>query len=94
LKIEKGINPNCSEATMRIRTDNLSKEEVAEIILCLERLTHTDNWYDTNYYEDTIFNIPVITITGDVPYNGAKWLEDHLSALSCGKKLKWEYESE
>lgn len=35
MKIEIGINPNCSEATVRFKTDKLTKEQEQELLVAL-----------------------------------------------------------
>jgi len=61
--------------------ETIDDEEVKEI---------QEKWYDTSWWEETIFKIPVIIIRGETPYNCAEWLEDKLRSLPFGEKLEIE----
>ena len=84
------LNPNCSEATMRLNITDLPENVVKKIVKAIEQVKNENDgdeggngwWYDTWYSIDYIFNTRVITISGDAPYNHYDELVEEL-----GKKL-------
>jgi len=79
------LNPNCSEAVMRIRTDAMTEEQKTKLLNELtEKFDSNEDKneaYDTSVSEETIFGIPHIAIDGQMPYNNSedidKVLEEH-----------------
>jgi hypothetical protein len=93
------LNPNCSEAVCRIRTDNLTEDEKIALRAKIDKLVNGDEdkdeagWQsDTSVYEETVFGIPCIKIDGDLPYNGSEELDGALEELPFFSKLKMETE--
>lgn len=83
--IENSLNPNCSEAVMRIKADQLSKKKQNQLFKELEKAIKKYD-YDTWVSEATIFGIGCFEIKGDMPYNDPKTLEAII------KKYEVEYE--
>ena len=85
------LNPNCSEAIMRVRTDTLTKQEVSLINRYLEILNDDWNnnypnqkynwWYDTGWDEISFGGISWIEIRGETPHNCWDELEEYLRKL-------------
>ena len=75
MKIENSLNPNCSEAVMRIRVSALTKLEKRNLYKELRKAVKKYN-YDTNLFEDTIFDIKVFIVDGDMPYNDEDKLKE------------------
>ncbi len=87
------LNPNCSEAVMRIRTDNLNECERGRLTNLLQELEKDEErWYHTGFSDETIFGVSCITIQGDVPYNNLDWLTNNLQTLCFYDKLDIEGE--
>lgn len=87
------LNPNCSEATVRLRIDNLSIEEKRALSEYLTELEEdTDFWYDAGWGTGSIFGIEIISISGDMPYNHYGDLIERLSRLPFWGKIEHEYE--
>jgi hypothetical protein len=93
MKIEKGISANCSEATIRFRTDKLTKEEEEKLFAVLEEYVEKYN-YETYIFGDKIFGIRCITVDGDAPYNDADGLKGAIKDLPFINKVKSEMEEE
>jgi len=87
------LNPNCSEATMRIDLTGLSEEEIKGIEDLLEKLTSGDEkeewWYDTDWERVDIFGKDIIEIKGDTPYNSYEELIDYLRRLPYWDKVDY-----
>ena len=79
MKIEFSLNPNCSEATLHFRTDNLSADKKKALFSALKKAVEKYN-YETWVFEDTCFGIQMITVNGDMPYN------DPDTLIKIGKK--------
>lgn len=87
------LNPNCSEATVRLRTDFLNEKEkkaLEDYIIDLEK--DTDFWYEANWYHHSMFGMEIISINGDMPYNHYDDLIDKLSKLPFWGKIEHEYD--
>ena len=69
MKIEKSLNPNCSEAVMRIDTTPLSEKKETELFKKIEKAVNKYA-YETYCSQSTIFNkVKVIEVSGDMPFN-------------------------
>jgi len=94
---EMNLNPNCSEATMRINLKNLTKAEIKQLsnlLDCLSMESEKDEeskWYETSFSKENIFGISVMVIKGETPYSEGEWLEDQLKNLPFGHLLEIEY---
>lgn len=75
---------NCSEATCRIDTSNMKRDEIEGIIQALKNLDRLKEkkedfwWYDTTYGEDTDSQGNCILIEGQIPYNCGAQLDKYL----------------
>ena len=85
MKIEFGINPNCSDATMRIDLTGQNSKKIEQLIKELRiRLSgdykqrpgewdgeeeNTDPWSEGYIDRKRVFGIDALVITGDAPYN-------------------------
>jgi len=88
------LNPNCSEAVMRLKIDKLSEKEIKELDNLLKDMDEgtellgddEDNnfWYDTSWKDTEIFGMRVMEIKGETPFNNPEELENKLR-----KKLKF-----
>ena len=66
------LNPNCSEAVMRIRTDEMIREQEEKLFKELEEKfdsSKNEDACDTSVSKEKVFEIPVIKIDGDEPFN-------------------------
>lgn len=93
MKIERGINPNCSEAIVRFRTDKLNQEEEAKLFEVIRAYVDKYN-YETSVYRNMIFGIKCITVDGDAPYNDEDGLRGSVRKLKFIKKVEIEKEEE
>jgi len=81
------LNPNCSEAIMRINLMNLKEEERKVLKEHIKELedegsSYSDSiWYDTDWCESDVFGTKIIEIKGETPYNHWDELEDYLRQL-------------
>lgn len=91
MRIERGCNPNCSEAIMRFRVDKLTKEEEEKLFNTLNTYVEKYN-YETWVYRNTIFGIKCITVDGDAPYNDTKGINKSIKKLSFMNKVAIEKE--
>ena len=90
LKVLKGgvkmlLNPNCSEAVMRIRTDKMKPEEREKLFKELEEKFDSgenDEADETSVSEQTIFDLPQIVISGGEPYNNSAKIRAVLDSYS------------
>ena len=80
MRIETGINPNCSEGIVRFRTDKLTTEQEEELLNALKSFVEEYN-YETSVYKAKIFGIKCITVDGDAPYN------DHDNLIKVAEKF-------
>ena len=110
--IESGINPNCSETTVRIQTDDQNEEQVQKLIEKLELELDCDyynepieepNWDDEkpkdpvkefdmtegSVYNETIFGINCIRISGDAPYNCGQDLMNIIKRYLPHARTEW-----
>jgi len=94
------LNPNCSEATMRVRTDNLNNKEEEELyryLLLLDKYADEDNieeydwWYDTYIETASLGSVSWIEIRGDAPFNSEEKILEYLYKLPFAKKLEIGY---
>jgi hypothetical protein len=83
MKLEIGVSPNCSEATIRIRTDGQKAEKIQALIKELEEhmdpsklmpgewddTDSEDQWSEGYVNERSIFGMNVLEISGDAPFN-------------------------
>lgn len=85
------LNPNCSEATMRINVNDLNDEQIDELKEAIEnidiekgevRFNSTGN--DSISIKD-IFGIKVIEVDGDFPFNHVEPLENVI------KEKEWKF---
>lgn len=74
MKVELSLNPNCSEAVIRINTKRLSEEDKKKLFAELTKAVEKYD-YDTGVYENEIFGVEMIEVKGDMPYNSPKKLE-------------------
>lgn len=89
--IERGINPNCSEAIIRFRVDKLTEEENEKLFKALK--SYVDKYdYETNIYDNTIFGIHCITVDGNAPYNDSDGLKKIVNKFSFKNKIEIEEE--
>ncbi len=75
------LNPNCSEAVMRIRTDKMTPEQKDKLFKELETKfdsSENDEARDTSVSEEEIFGIPTIKIDGQMPYNNSEEIQEVL----------------
>jgi hypothetical protein len=79
MKVENSLNPNCSEAVMRIRTDRLSAEEKERLYNTLDGAIKNYD-YETYINEGTSFGVQIITVSGDMPFNKSEELENITSS--------------
>lgn len=91
MKIEIGINPNCSEATIRFRTNKLTKNQEEELFKTLESFVEKYG-YETNVFRSKIFNIECITVDGDAPYNDSIGLMNAIKSLPFIDKVEIQEE--
>lgn len=91
MRIEIGINPNCSELTVRFRTDKLTKKEEEKLFNALEVFVKEYN-YETAVSRDTIFGIKCITVDGDAPYNNSDGMIAATKNFNFMNKVKIESE--
>jgi len=65
------LNPNCSEATVRINISNLNEDEIEELRQAIECLCMSHNYEpaECDTYTDSVFGIKTIVVSGDFPYN-------------------------
>jgi|GEM_PF-2736169 len=80
------LNPNCSEAIVRIDLRGLNIPRVSSLFSELEKAIGEDS--DTWINEKTIFGIPVLTIDGNMPYNDSETLNKIIDRYTD----KYEYE--
>ena len=89
------LNPNCSEAIMRISPKQLNKKE---LLLLLEYLQNLDNiatsepnkyewWYDSYIYYENFDDMTWIDIKGETPFNHWDELENYINKLPFSGKL-------
>ena len=66
--IENSLNPNCSEAVLRIKVENMDKKEKEKMIKELQKAVKK---YDYETYVETnkIFDTDLVVVYGDMPYN-------------------------
>ena len=71
------LNPNCSEAIVRI---DLREMNEPEVMLKLKLEKAIKEYSDTNtwIYETKIFDIPILKINGDMPFNQPDTITDIL----------------
>ena len=67
MEIELGVQPNCSDATMRLITDNLTKREIARIESVLESLADVGD--QLGWHEDKLKGTHGIVMSGNMVYN-------------------------
>jgi hypothetical protein len=91
------LNPNCSEATMRLDLTGLTKEEINKLEELLAKVeeehSSSDNddenwWFETSWATKDIFGKKVIEIRGDTPFNNSDKLLDEIQKLPF--KIPWE----
>ena len=93
MKIEIGINPNCSEATVRFRTDKLTKEQEKELFDTLT--SYVDKYgYETSVFRGEIFGIKCVTVSGDAPHNDSDNMMASVKDLKFINRVKTEWEEE
>jgi hypothetical protein len=82
-KEEMLLNPNCSEATVRMDITDLPSAAVKKILDALEEIKNEHGgaedgrkiadddawWYDSWFGVEQVFKVTTIKISGDVPYN-------------------------
>jgi len=87
------LNPNCSEATCRLKIDNLTdKEEECVDVMLKDLEENNEDWGDTSYSTNTIFGIRVIEIKGNYPYNNDTDLANALDKLPFRDKFEVEFD--
>lgn len=86
MRIERGINPNCSEATIRFNTKKLTQKEEEKLYKALEAYIKEYS-YETYVSRNNIFNIPCITVQGDAPYNDGDKLMGIVNDLPFKNKI-------
>jgi len=91
MKVERGINPNCSESIMRFGTAKLTKEEEEKLFETLSTFVEKYN-YETSVYRNMIFGIKCITVDGDAPYNDITGINKSIKKLSFMNKVTIETE--
>jgi len=90
--IERGVWANCSEATIRFRTDKLTKEEEEKLFKALQK--YAEDGYETFVTQGEIFGIRCITVNGDGPYNDGDTIKAILNKFPFKKKVETEEERE
>lgn len=89
------LNPNCSEAIMRISIKRLTEKEkeiLMDYLNLLDNLSQ-DNpneyewWYDSYVYEEEFDGMIWIDIEGETPYNQWNELEEYINKLPFAGKL-------
>ena len=91
MRIEIGINPNCSESVVRFRTDKLTGEQREQLFGALKSFVE-EYAYETDVFKGKIFGIECITVDGDAPYNDYDNLMASLKDLKFMDKVKIERE--
>lgn len=77
------LNPNCSEAVMRIRTDKMTSEKKEKLLEELKQKFdsgYNSESYETYVTEEIIFGIPIIKISGAEPHNNRSVIEGVLDS--------------
>jgi len=62
------LNPNCSEAVMKINVSKVDKQLVEFLSNQLDEAIIEYN-YETDIFRETMFGLDIIKIRGDMPYN-------------------------
>jgi len=88
--IERGCWANCSEATIRFRTDKLTAEEETKLFNALQK--YAEEGYETFVTQGEIFGIRCVTVNGDGPYNESEKIMNILNKFSFKKKVETERE--
>jgi len=87
------LNPNCSEATVRLRTDKLSNEEYKALVDVIKEWESSEDWCDDTWWsEECIFGVSHIKIKGNFPYNNFNDIDSKLYNIPFGDKVEVEYE--
>ena len=73
--MEEIINPNCSEAVVRIDLRGLNMAKATILQMELEKMVEEYD-YDTEIYRSRFFEIPLIVVSGDMPYNDSAKLSN------------------
>lgn len=89
MKIEIGISPNCSEATIRFQTTKLTKEQEEQLYEALTAFVEKYD-YETSVFRSNIFGIKCITVDGDAPYNNYDDMMAAVKDLKFMDKVKIE----
>lgn len=91
------LNPNCSEAIVRIRIDNLSDIEIESIMGLIKSWeTNSDDWdcnSGTYYDRGNIFGIEYIEINGQFPYDNYDLVKEKLKKLPFYDKIEEDWEN-
>ena len=86
--------PNCSTSTLYLEISELSRLEKELLLEKLTKLEIEEEWGETSVYEETLFNLNVIRINGNAPYNSNDWLRSELSKLPFINKIRMEESSD
>ena len=82
------LNPNCSEATMRLDVTSLTKTEAAELEKYMGELEADEEfWYETSWSIYRVGGKNILEIDGDVPYNQDDELRARLGKLKFWGKI-------
>lgn len=87
------LNPNCSEAIMRLRIDKLKEKEIEKIENQMEEMEGEEWWAETNWKRMKIFGIEAIEISGNAPFNNPDNIKGKLEKLPFFKKITIEEDS-
>lgn len=85
------LNPNCSEAILRINLTNLTKQEKELLDDRIKKAEEEEGWWgETSYSYDRVFGIDTVKIDGNAPYNSHDELIRHLNKLPFWGKVDYE----
>jgi len=93
------LNPNCSEAVMRISLNKLSEKEKDTLHKYIEELDKLANdesdeydwWYETYTKDDSFCGINWIELEGETPFNHWNKLERYIKKLPFIDKCEIGY---
>lgn len=92
MKIERGISANCSEATIRFKTDLLTEKEEKDLYDALESYVkeYDEGSCMTDVTKEKIFGIKCITVKGNAPYNDTDGVIAIVDKFSFKRKIMAE----
>ena len=81
MKLEFGVNPNCSESVMRFNTSKLTDDQEEKLYETLVGFVKEYN-YSTDVFKEKIFDVKCIVVDGDAPYKASEKLRASSQNLS------------